>query len=203
MYKQTDVPRQPSKYALAAGRTDQLTHLRILLLITVHITTLSKSTHTTRHRGASLSTPAVYLQVQVLYTIFSALVPTLNCWLRKFDTSIGTQWRNSTHGSAQGPHCRAATQGTGKMDDSFLMKSLTSTNKSQNGHDNDANDFRPRHPGYQTDIRAIRATELEPRSDSHESVHSRPISSGKRRTGPCNMRRIMIPRTRYNEYLPN
>ncbi|RMZ89221.1 hypothetical protein DV736_g3556, partial [Chaetothyriales sp. CBS 134916] len=153
--------------------------LFVIVLIVPHIITLSKSTHTTRLRGPSLAVPAVYLQVQMMYTIFSAAVPSLNRWLRKFDTSMGTQWQNSTYGSSRGSRGKAGTRSTGTNDNSFIMKSLNSVNKSQDQSQlrsrnsiGDPDNLRSQPTRYQANVQGHGAMDPESRSGSQASIHS-------------------------------
>ncbi|RMZ84503.1 hypothetical protein DV737_g1144, partial [Chaetothyriales sp. CBS 132003] len=153
--------------------------LLVIVLIVPHIVTLSKSTHTTRLRGPSLAVPEVYLQVQMMYAIFSAAVPSLNRWLRKFDTSMGTQWQSSAYGSSRGSHGKAGTRSTDTNHHSFIMKSLNSVDKSQNRSQlrsrnsiDDPNNFRTQPTGYQANVQGRGTMEPESRSGSQASIHS-------------------------------
>ena len=144
----------------------------------VHAIELSRSVHGTSPRGASLATPMIFLLVRVFIAIMSAAIPSINRWLRKFNTSMGTRWQNTAYGSGQGYPSGVASRG--KPGNSFKMVPLTSTNKSQNGvlpetrtsFDN-ADRLDPRRPEYRANIQGPGAAgQSESRTGSQESVHS-------------------------------
>lgn len=60
------------------------------------MTTLKSATSSV-NAGVALATPTIYLQVELLYALFSASIPALNRWLRNFDTSMGSTWIYSSH----------------------------------------------------------------------------------------------------------
>jgi hypothetical protein len=150
---------------------------------------LSNATHKTSSRGASFTTPTVYLQIQVLYAVFSAAIPPLNRWLRKFDTSMGGAWQaSSNYGSAHDSRSRAATGHTVK-NGSYMLQSINSATKSQSASQlwsgTSTDDFeklqkpsvtanwRPEQLGYRADIISQRAVDMDAQSgQSQGSVNS-------------------------------
>jgi hypothetical protein len=43
--------------------------------------------------------PTIYAEIQVVYAVFSAAIPAVNRWLRKFDTKMGGGWTGTTNAS--------------------------------------------------------------------------------------------------------
>ena len=71
--------------------------IRLVVLIALHIVSLKDSRDVTTRRSYYFTRSEIYLQVQVLYSIFSAAIPAVNRWLRGFDTSMGGVWTTSAH----------------------------------------------------------------------------------------------------------
>lgn len=69
--------------------------LRLIPLIALHVRALSRSIPSATS-SASQATPTVYAEVQLIYAVFSAAIPAVNRWLRKFDTKMGGQWNTSS-----------------------------------------------------------------------------------------------------------
>lgn len=73
---------------------------RTLLFIGVHLHYLSKFTHSS-DKGVAITEPIIFRQVESLFSLFSAAVPALNQYLRKFQTTTAAIFGYSpgTYGS--------------------------------------------------------------------------------------------------------
>lgn len=95
----------------------------IIILIGLHVGAI-QNTVDSDTPGVALSTPTVYQQVQVVAAIVTSALPALHRWLRKFSTSMGGTWMQTsmTHGY---------TGGSGDNPRSKKDIPLTSLNRSQ------------------------------------------------------------------------
>ena len=80
----------------------------------------------------TLAVPTVYAEVQLVYAIFSAAIPAVNRWLRKFDTNMGGHWTTSSgaYGSADG----YANRGGRSHANSFPLNTIGSQISSSGAH---------------------------------------------------------------------
>lgn len=78
--------------------------------------------------GTGLTTPTVYLQIQVIYGIVSAAVPALNRSLRMFNTSMGSSWWQTTFSQSNG---KSGVSSSRKQNDIPLKSINTGTNRSR------------------------------------------------------------------------
>jgi hypothetical protein len=66
----------------------------MIVLNAIHVYVFDQATERP-DRGVAFADSFVYLQVLLLYAIFSAAIPAMNRWLRKFDSSMGTTWQET------------------------------------------------------------------------------------------------------------
>ncbi|EXJ77509.1 hypothetical protein A1O3_09736 [Capronia epimyces CBS 606.96] len=95
-----------------------------IILIGLHAHYIDLTRHSS-NPGVEIVTPVVYQQVQLLFALVSAALPALNRGLRKFNTSMGSTWMETT---ASQSSRQATRQKTGRGTRSIPLKSL---NKSQ------------------------------------------------------------------------
>jgi hypothetical protein len=117
----------------------------------LHIVSLEDSRDATIRRSYYFTRSEIYLQVQVLYSVFSAAIPAVNRWLRGFDTSMGGVWTTSmTYGSGHTTSRKRTHLGS-----NIRMKSIkTGTNVSRrsNGNGNGTEDERPHKAPFRPDL---------------------------------------------------
>lgn len=130
--------------------------------------------------GVSLAIPTVYAEVHLVFAVFSAAIPAVNRWLRKFDTKMGGQWNTSsgTYGSGNAyaknqsksnnqsfplDTMRSQASGTGAQSDMVR-------NRSHNAEDQ----LRPDAVAYtwQTQVPSDTDRESGGSRQSHQSAHS-------------------------------
>lgn len=102
-----------------------ISRLPIVIIIALHVAYLSRSLDDP-NRGVSLVKPLIIRQTQLLFSLFSAAIPALNQYLRKF-TYMGT-----------------GTYGPGSQGgNSYGLKSLTRATRDDSGHLRSRGEFNP------------------------------------------------------------
>ncbi|KIW90865.1 uncharacterized protein Z519_08648 [Cladophialophora bantiana CBS 173.52] len=94
-----------------------------IALIGLHAHYIDVTVHSS-NPGVEIVTPTVYRQVLVLFAIASAALPALNRGLRKFNTSMGSTWMDTTLSQTSG-------RGTGQQP-TIPLKSLKTNKSSMN-----------------------------------------------------------------------
>ncbi|OQV09663.1 hypothetical protein CLAIMM_13762 isoform 3 [Cladophialophora immunda] len=123
--------------------------LAAIALIGLHAHYIDVTVHSS-NPGVEIVTPTVYRQVLVLFAIASAALPALNRGLRKFNTSMGSTWMDTTLSQASGGR-DTHQQG------SIPLKSLNKTNKSsmnrskRRSMDEDEIDSAEKNPNFRPD----------------------------------------------------
>jgi hypothetical protein len=79
----------------------------MVVLIAIHVYVFDQATERP-DRGVAFADSFVYLQVLLLYAMFSAAIPALNRWLRKFDSSMGTSWHETAQSYDTGAYSKSS-----------------------------------------------------------------------------------------------
>ncbi|OAP62853.1 hypothetical protein AYL99_02080 [Fonsecaea erecta] len=122
--------------------------LAVIALIGLHAHYIDVTTHSL-NPGVKIVTPVVYRQVLVLFAIASAALPALNRGLRKFNTSMGGTWMDTTLSQASGGR---ETQGQASIPLKSMKTNKSSMNRSKRRSlDEDEIDSADKNPNFRPD----------------------------------------------------
>ncbi|KIV95883.1 hypothetical protein PV10_03484 [Exophiala mesophila] len=156
--------------------------LLLIILIGLHVGAIDDAVNSDTP-GVDLSTPTVYQQVQLVTAIVTSALPALHRWLRKFSTSMGGTWMQTsmshgyTGGSGENPRSKKDIPLT-SLNRSQISKNGGGTMNDERGdeiHDmRQPVTFRPDHAYNNTSAYRShsRSNDTDGRSGSQESVNS-------------------------------
>ncbi|KIY03997.1 uncharacterized protein Z520_00689 [Fonsecaea multimorphosa CBS 102226] len=122
--------------------------LAVIALIGLHAHYIDLTVHS-RNPGVEIVTPVVYRQVLVLFAMASAALPALNRGLRKFNTSMGSTWMETTVSQASGGK---ATNGQASIPLKSMKTNKSSMNRSKRrSMDEDEIDGAEKNPNFRPD----------------------------------------------------